>query len=162
IILHMGLAPVALPLVARGARLVLFLHGIEVWRPIETLQQMAFRRAALVMTNSYYTAARFREANPACAGRAIHVCHPGIPGQTEATITGAPWNGAPPTFALIVGRMAAEERYKGHDLLLEIWPEVVAAVPDATLVVAGDGDDRGRLEAKAAELRMSERVRFLG
>jgi phosphatidylinositol alpha-1,6-mannosyltransferase len=170
IVLHMGLAPVGLPLVARGARLVLFLHGIEVWRPLGTLRHVAFRKASLVMANSNYTIARFRAANPACAGRAIHVCHLGIPAQSRGAIndsackraTIAPLRSTSGLFALIVGRMAAEERYKGHDLLLEIWPTVVATVPDATLLVAGDGDDRARLEAKAGELGLSERVRFLG
>ncbi len=65
-----------------------------------------------------------------------------------------------PGFALIVGRMAASERYKGHDLLVEVWPRLLAEVPDARLVVAGAGDDRARLEARAASLGSS--IRFVG
>ena len=53
-------------------------------------------------------------------------------------------------MALIVGRMAADELYKGHDLLIDVWPRVLAAHPDAELCVVGDGTDRARLEAKAA------------
>ena len=52
--------------------------------------------------------------------------------------------------ALVLGRMAAAERYKGHDALIDAWPRVVDAVPDAQLVIVGDGDDRARLEARAA------------
>ena len=55
-------------------------------------------------------------------------------------------------YALIVGRMVAAERYKGHDALIEVWPRVRTACPEALLVVVGDGDDRDRLEAKAATL----------
>ena len=51
--------------------------------------------------------------------------------------------------------MAGDERYKGHDALLEIWRDVVAAVPGASLRVVGDGDDRQRLERKAAELDLA-------
>jgi glycosyltransferase involved in cell wall biosynthesis len=65
-----------------------------------------------------------------------------------------------PGFALIVGRMAASERYKGHDLLIDVWPRLLAEVPDARLVVAGAGDDRARLEARAASLGSS--IRFVG
>lgn len=47
---------------------------------------------------------------------------------------------------------------KGHDALLG----AVAEVPDALFLLAGDGPERGRLEALAAELGVSDRVRFLG
>jgi glycosyltransferase involved in cell wall biosynthesis len=47
---------------------------------------------------------------------------------------------------------------KGHDALLE----AIVAVPDALFLLAGDGPDRERLEARAAELGVAERVRFLG
>jgi glycosyltransferase involved in cell wall biosynthesis len=47
---------------------------------------------------------------------------------------------------------------KGHDALLE----AIAAVPDALFLLAGDGPDRERLEARTAELGAAGRVRFLG
>ena len=47
---------------------------------------------------------------------------------------------------------------KGVDLLLAAWPLVLAAVPDARLVVVGFGADRDRLEALAAALAAGERV----
>lgn len=47
---------------------------------------------------------------------------------------------------------------KGHDTLLE----AVAAVPEALFLLAGDGPERERLEARAAELGIEGRVRFLG
>jgi phosphatidylinositol alpha-1,6-mannosyltransferase len=58
--------------------------------------------------------------------------------------------------------MSREERYKGHDLLLEIWKEVRSRHPGAELLVAGEGDDRPRLEAKAKQLGLEGSVRFLG
>jgi glycosyltransferase involved in cell wall biosynthesis len=41
---------------------------------------------------------------------------------------------------------------KGQDVLLEAWPAVVAQVPDAKLVLVGDGPDRELLERAAAPL----------
>jgi len=58
--------------------------------------------------------------------------------------------------------MSREERYKGHDLLLEIWGGVRSRHPGAELLVAGGGDDRPRLEEKAARLELGGAVRFLG
>ena len=40
--------------------------------------------------------------------------------------------------------------------------EALAELPDATLVLAGDGGERGRLEAAAARLGVSDRAHFLG
>jgi phosphatidylinositol alpha-1,6-mannosyltransferase len=58
--------------------------------------------------------------------------------------------------------MSAAERYKGHDQLIDAWPQVHAAVPGAQLVVAGGGDDALRLERKAQSLGLGDRVLFAG
>jgi glycosyltransferase involved in cell wall biosynthesis len=39
---------------------------------------------------------------------------------------------------------------KGQDLLLEAWPSVTARVPDARLVLVGEGPDRPQLERQAS------------
>jgi phosphatidylinositol alpha-1,6-mannosyltransferase len=158
VILHVHLTPVVLPLIARGARIVLFLHGIEVWSPLGVLETAVVRRAWIVMANSHHTVTRFKAVNPAHASREVQVC----PLGASLRMAEAPSRPAAGIFALIVGRLAAEERYKGHDLLLEIWPQVIAEIPDAALFVAGDGDDRARLEAKAVGLGLRNSVKFLG
>ena len=56
--------------------------------------------------------------------------------------------------AVCVGRLS---RQKGQDVLLAAWPEVLRQVPDAQLVLVGDGPARGALEA-----RRPPRVTFAG
>jgi glycosyltransferase involved in cell wall biosynthesis len=46
----------------------------------------------------------------------------------------------------------------GHELAVGALP----LLPDATLMIAGDGPERGRLEALARQLGVEARVRFLG
>jgi phosphatidylinositol alpha-1,6-mannosyltransferase len=58
--------------------------------------------------------------------------------------------------------MSADERYKGHEQLIDAWPEVVAAVPEAQLIVVGDGDDATRLRARAAASHAADRMEFTG
>lgn len=148
VVLHAQLLPVALPLVVRGARLVPVLVGVEVWGPLSGLIRAALRRAWRVLSISRATRTRFLEAHPAFAAKPIAVCEPAVP---DAVTPASGVADFPRPYALIVGRMAAGERYKGHDALIEVWPAVRETVPGATLVVAGTGDDAGRLRGAAGE-----------
>jgi phosphatidylinositol alpha-1,6-mannosyltransferase len=127
-----------------------FLHGIEAWRPLTPAEGHVLDRAALRVANSSFTARRIREANPAVGE--IAVCPLALPrGWPMAT----PGQAAPsfgPQAVLVLARMLAAERYKGHDQLLAAWPRVLARMPDARLVLAGDGDDVPRLKALARGL----------
>jgi len=153
--MHLQLLPVALPLVLRGARLVTVLMGIEAWTPLNHLQKAVLGRAWKVIAISTHTAVRFRIANPWIGEMPITVCHPGVPPTPR--VTAAPFEGR---FALIVGRMDARERYKGHDTLIELWPSVRRTIADAQLIVVGDGDDAARLRQKAADA--CDAITFLG
>lgn len=144
IVMHLQLLPVALPLVWRGGRLLQILMGIEAWVPLRPHQRSALRRAWKVASISTHTAARFRAANPSLADMAITVCPPGAPQLPNASA-----DRVEGLYALIVGRMSSRERYKGHDRLIETWPLVRRLVPEARLLIAGDGDDVSRLRAKA-------------
>jgi phosphatidylinositol alpha-1,6-mannosyltransferase len=155
VVMHLHLLPVALPLVWRGARLVTMLMGIEAWTPLDPLQKIAMRRAWRVIAISAHTADRFRAANPWVADMPITVCHPGVPPIPRLAARAIDGR-----YALIVGRMDASERYKGHDALIEAWPRVRHAVPDARLIVVGEGNDSSRLRRKANET--CDAITFLG
>jgi glycosyltransferase involved in cell wall biosynthesis len=62
----------------------------------------------------------------------------------------------------IVGVVARLEPEKGHPTLIEAWPIVLRAVPDAYLLIVGEGSRRDALEAQARELRVAHRVVFTG
>ena len=59
------------------------------------------------------------------------------------------------TTLLSVGHLVEA---KGHHLVIEALREL----PDAELLIAGDGDQEQRLRRQAIELGLAERVRFLG
>jgi glycosyltransferase involved in cell wall biosynthesis len=61
---------------------------------------------------------------------------------------------------LTVGR---HEYQKGHATLLEAWPAVLSATPDAVLLLAGrPGHESARLTDMADRMAITESVRFLG
>jgi len=53
-------------------------------------------------------------------------------------------------------------RGKGGDVLIEAFGRVAKAVPDARLIVAGEGSERERLAKMIAELNLSSQVSMIG
>lgn len=155
--MHVHLAPAALTLAMRGARLAIFFHGIEVWQPLRARDRAAVARATTLIANSRWTVRRFREANPGLVTVPIAICHLGV-----SSVDPANGSSTAREEALIVGRLSGGERYKGHDALIALWPRVLEAAPSARLVVVGDGDDRPRLQSLVAEAGLSGAIEFTG
>jgi glycosyltransferase involved in cell wall biosynthesis len=62
----------------------------------------------------------------------------------------------------IVGVVARLEPEKGHQTLLDAWPLVLRHVPDAYLLIVGEGSRRDFLEQQAQANRVAHRVVFTG
>lgn len=94
----------------------------------------------------------------------IHVLPTGLPAGRFRQGDGAAFRartGVAPDvpLAIYIGRVAHE---KNIGFLIDMFREVVRAMPAATLVVAGEGPARPALEAQVAALSLRERVRFVG
>jgi len=92
----------------------------------------------------------------------VHVIHNGIdldkPVQARHEIRHALALGDRPTVG-IVARLAP---VKNHDLLLRAWKRLLEVVPEAVLLVIGDGSQAQRLEGLRQDLALGNSVRFLG
>jgi hypothetical protein len=128
----------ALPSSLRSPYLLCLL-GIEVWRPLEPARKRALDGATIRLAISRYTLARAREIHPGLSAEILPLALEERPpaGKADLSLLERAGDG----FALIAGRMAQSERYKGHDALLETLPRA----PEARLVITGGGDDRLRL-----------------
>ncbi|WP_051451235.1 glycosyltransferase family 4 protein [Actinospica robiniae] len=121
---------------------------------LRLVQRPAFlplvRRVDRVLAPSRYFAEAVR---PDVRRVPVHVLPNGIERLAEAS----PVSGA--RRLVYVGRL---ERVKGVHHLLDAHRRVRRELPDATLAVVGDGRERARLEADAADLVADGAVRFLG
>jgi glycosyltransferase involved in cell wall biosynthesis len=153
---HLHLAPAARVLACCAGRSIVVLCGIEAWVPLRAAERWALRSSQLVAISAH-TARRFKEANPEFQDTEIAVVHPGL---RDVRVDGG--GACAGHAALIVGRMAADEGYKGHDVLIDVWPRVLKRHPDAVLRIVGEGTDRPRLEAKVAAAGLEARVMFEG
>lgn len=68
----------------------------------------------------------------------------------------------PQKVLLSVSRLDARQRHKGQDRVILALPSLLRGGLDVVYLIAGDGDDRARLERLAREQRVEDRVRFLG
>lgn len=161
--------PAALPAALFGLPLVVSLHGSDIY--------LAERHWALALVAALTL--RKAQAVAACSGdlraRALalgarpatsHVIPYGVDvGQfrpdasARAAVRGELGLPADAQLVLGLGRLVAK---KGFGVLLEAWPAVLRVCPNATLVLVGYGDLRASLEAQAAALGISGRVRFTG
>jgi glycosyltransferase involved in cell wall biosynthesis len=67
-----------------------------------------------------------------------------------------------PPSARVVGTVGRLSREKAHDVLLEAFRRVKDEMPNAFLIIVGDGDLRDSLKKRAADLGIEAAVRFLG
>ena len=140
-----------------------FFHGrtTESWRVVlyDKLDHLALRRSdvTVVMSNlQKREKAGYRRASVRVVYNAVINSAPASPSAAEPPSLGGPW---PRPVIGVIGRLSPE---KGVDVMLQAWARLVERGHDGTLVLAGDGQERERLEQLAETLHVTERCRFLG
>ncbi len=132
-----------------------WMHGVEVWEDARADRLRALRSADLVLCNSHHTRQRAEELHGPL--RNVRTCWL----ATEQDDAPPPPERRGPPTVLIVGRLD-EGAYKGHDALLEAWPGVVSAVPDARLVVVGGGSLLSSVRGAASRSSVAARIEVRG
>jgi glycosyltransferase involved in cell wall biosynthesis len=160
---HVGVAPVG-RLIQKVKRTPYWvtLYGIEVWGDLPPAKRNALQSAQRLISITRFTLDA-TIARQSLKEPRVLILPPTLP-------KARPSSEKPPItlqdiqrpIVLTVGRIAASERYKGHDVMLPAWPAVLRRVPDAEYWIVGGGDDQARLESRAQELGIAASVRFKG
>ena len=137
-----------------GVRSFLWVYGIEVWGRNARKHANDLRSADRVICISHFTAEQISEwVQP----DKIVVIPPTVDTDFFKPLDGSAQ--VKKDEILIVGRLSSAERYKGHDLLMKVLPEVGKRTGEIVyLSIVGDGDDRGRLEKLSRSLGIANRV----
>jgi phosphatidyl-myo-inositol dimannoside synthase len=162
---HLNLAPLVLmALRPPRPRLVVQLHGIEAWPRPRELWRRAVEAADMVFCVSRHTRRQALSWSSSAPERVMvlpnTVSDAYSPGDIGAARRRFGLKGE--KALLSVGRLDARERYKGQDRMIRLLPALRERLGDVIYLVAGDGDDRPRLEALSREWGVAEHVRFLG
>lgn len=161
---HLGLAPVSRALRGPKSRVYQLLHGVECWQPLPLRTRWALSGIDGFLTNSSFTHRRFLDHNPSYRSTPSRVTWLGAPAEHWPPAIDDSGQDDGDLSVLIVGRIMGEERYKGHEQLLAVWPEVRRRFPAARLDIVGDGSAAASLkrDAERRGLLESGAVKFWG
>ncbi len=146
-----------------GSKVAASLHGIEAWHappyhlriadlllPVSTFTRDRVAAALgetiprMELLANTFDAERFFPGDAPAGLRHRHALPPGAP------------------VLLTVGRLDANETYKGHDQVLQALPAVLERHPQCRYLIVGAGSDRSRLELLRDRLVLGNSVIFTG
>lgn len=142
-----------------NARMVVFVYGVDVWRPLRRPARFGLQRADRVISISHFTAQKAIEYNGVLSEK-VRILHNCLDPAFDHPPACAPENGA--LSLLTVARISDSERYKGHEKVLGALPTLLTTFPQLVYDVVGDGEGRPRLEQLAAGLGVASAVHFHG
>jgi len=137
----------------------LWMHGIEVWEQLRPRRKSAIVKAHTLFVNSEYTKARAISLHGGALFDRAKVCWLGTL-ENEAGVVSPQRYRTVPTV-LIVGRLE-DDRDKGHTALIKSWPAVVAAVPDARLIIIGSALPNSKVIAEAKNSPVLANIDLIG
>ena len=151
-----GMARVNQYLLGPRRPFAVWMAGVEVWEDLRPDRRAALDAASLRLAISSYT--RDRAARVHGRYGDAKVCWLATdtddePRQRAGSISG------PPTV-LLVARI--DEADKGHLALINAWPEVIAAVPEARLVLVGGGSHYEQMSNLARRSPAGSRIELPG
>lgn len=150
------------------APVMLMLYGIDAWTPPSRSSARLLRHVDGLASISQVTLDRFRAWSGSLPmpvhilPNAINLDHFAAGAGHDAALRARRLGIEGRTIIMTLGRMAASERYKGFDEVLAALPRLIERYPSLCYLMAGDGDDRARLESKARSLGVASHCLFTG
>ncbi|MEM9250435.1 MAG: glycosyltransferase family 4 protein [Pseudomonadota bacterium] len=167
---HAFMAPLAW-LIARmqGARLVVHLHGLELWEPLGPSVKAALASADRLLCVSRHTvemAVQRCGVDPARCAVVYNTFHtrffPALDGHYQRAARQR-LDLAPEARVLsTVSRLDPRQRHKGHDRVIPRLGVLAKQHPGLVYLIAGTGGDEARLRTLVQETDAEDIVRFLG
>jgi len=165
---HINLLPFARIATGFSRKKIGVIHyGIEVWKPTgRRFTDYISPKCDPIISISDFSAERFSqwagvpEQQIKLLPNAFHGEGGGLGDKPQYLIDRHGLDGR--KVIMTLGRMDARERQKGFDELIDLMPELLQEDPTLYYLMAGDGDDRPRLETKVRDKGLEANIGFAG
>ena len=165
---HVNLAPLQRRLAKwAGAVTVMNVYGLELWSGLSLARRRALWSVNHLISDCHSTAEHVqKEMLWPSSPEVIWDCAdlkkfcPGERDESVARRLGFEASGA--RTVMFLGRLSTRARHKGVERLIRAFGLIHGDLPEARLLIAGDGDDRLRLERVASESPARDQIFFLG
>lgn len=170
ILSHIHLLPIAklVRLFSPKKKIILFAHGIEVWKPLSLWKKKILSEIDIWAVSSY-TAKKLHQQHD-IPQQNVHVLNnslpKGYPFNKEKSQSLALKYPIPSDHQILltVCRLSSAEQYKGYDLVLLALRDLVKAYPKLSYFIVGKADktERTRIEKLIAAYHLQENVVLTG
>lgn len=158
-------------MVSPQTRIILFVHGIEVWRPLSRWKTKLLGKLDTIIAVSEFTRSRVIELHGLDAGKVVVLnnaldpfydfpkdfCRPQFLSERYGLLPGQP-------VLFTLTRLSASEKYKGYDKVIETLPLLRSRFPDIRYLIAGkyDAAEQTRIEELVREHNLHDLVQLTG
>jgi len=142
------------------AKHIFWAHLIEFDAPLQPIHQRSIASSHQIICDAHFTCDYIAKLYPAIQPK-LRVVHLGDSPRPSVPVPLYETN-SPEQRLTMIGRMAPEERYKGHDQVIEALPSILKQFPSCQITMIGRGPDRPRLQKKAKQLNLMNHVHFMG
>lgn len=161
---HLAVPGAQMKLLNGHLKMLTISHGIEIWEPLTWFRRVAFRKSDVFLAPSRYTAEKIEREQNAPRNRVRRLPWPLSP-EIARMAERADQLPVPAAFpegliVLTVARLAASEKYKGVDKLIQAIAHLGSDIENLHLVIVGGGDDLARHVRLAADLGVADCVHF--
>jgi len=152
-------------------RIILYAHGIEVWRPISLRKRNFLIKNCEVWAVSEFTCQKLQTVHqvpkdritvlPNCLDPFLEI--PEHFGKPDQLLKRHQLRANQPVL-FTLNRLSSHELYKGYDMVIESLPDLLNEYPDIIYLLAGKADSKEqvRLERLIESLGVSKHVSFIG
>lgn len=173
IISHINLLTIGyfIKILSPRTKLILFAHGIEIWKPLSSFKKKMLSKCDRVFSVSHFTADTIKQRAYVtdkqsvvlnnCLDPFIKKENPGIKstgllsryGLTESNF-----------ILLTVTRLNSEEKYKGYDIVLKSLQRLIKKYPQLHYVIVGkyDTSEKERVDKMISSMSLAHAVTITG
>ena len=163
---HVNFLPIAYALRFINPKVYMYLtvYGIDIWKKLSLIQKLGINKINKILSISNYTKQIAVSLNLIDESKFLVLpCTLDTEYGKQVVLKSKNELSLPQgKMILTVSRLAKTEKLKNIDLVIKALPLILKETPDVYYVIAGDGDDRTRLENISKEVGVKDKVVFTG